>query len=116
MVKELPRAPFPEPTELWEGCMVEGWSFLQKGQFILVLTGISSAIIYCEQPVINRVTAYVQGVVDRAISGELSHEEALELVAKDAVFSKEELATVKENAKKDGKMMAKFYRNRGMTS
>jgi hypothetical protein len=116
MVEKLPHAPFPEPGELWEGCMVKGWTFLQRGQLALVLTGVSSAIIYCEQPVINRVTKYVQGVIDKANAGDFSYERTLELVTKEVVFSEEELAAIKENAKKDGKMMGRFYQNRGTPS
>jgi len=104
---------FPEPDEVWENCIIKNWSFEDNGLFITELTGISSRLPYCDQPVIDRVVDYVARVITQAQNGELSVKEAVELVRFKAVFTEEELQVIDDNTQKHGLTIGKFYRNKG---
>lgn len=108
-MEQLKHAPWPGPNEIWEDWEIDSWSFLENGAFCTELTGITSRLIYSEQPVINRVTAYIAEIISKAKAGELSHEAAVNLVKWDVVFSQKELEVIKANVQKYGEMLGKFY-------
>lgn len=116
MTKELPHPPFPEPSELWEGCHVRSWPVLEQARFVTELTYISSSIIYCEQPVINRVKKYIENIIAKANAGELSSDEACRFVTPQVVFTKEELEIIEKNSHEQGEMLGNFYQNKGSSN
>jgi hypothetical protein len=102
-----------KPEFLWGDFNVPSWKNKDNNMLAVKLLGVSSAIIYAEQAVINRVTSCVEDLLNRAKSEELTAEEVLKLVDKKALFSEEELETIEKNAETQAEMMGEFFKNNG---
>lgn len=100
-----------KPSTLWGDFNVPSWPNKDNNMLALKLLGVSSAVIYADQAVINRVINYVGDVLKRAKAGELPAEEALALMDKKALFSEEELENIEKNAETQAEMMSEFFKN-----
>lgn len=99
------------PSSIWGDFNVPGWSRKDNNLLTYKLLGISTAIIYADQAVINRVIDYIREVITKAKSGELPPQEVFALVEKKAVFSEQELEVIDRNVENQAEMMEKFFKS-----
>lgn len=103
---------FPRPSELWGDCTIEQWSEEHNDQFVFNLITIAAAIVYAEQPVIDRVNKNVLEIVERARSGEIEPDQAIEAVNRENLFTKEELENIHRVGSEQGQTVGEFFKNR----
>ena len=103
------QTPFPKPETLWGDYNIESWSRKDRNLFTLHLSGVSSAIIYADQPIIDRVIKQVHEIINQAKKNIISPQAAIEAVHKYNLFTKEELVSIENNCKTGGNIMSKFF-------
>lgn len=103
--------PFPKPSKFWGDCTIERWSEEHNDQFTFNLITIAAAIIYAEQPVIDRVNKNVLEIVKKAHAGEIEPDQAIEAVNRENLFTKEELENIHKVGSEQGQTVGEFFEN-----
>lgn len=103
---------FPRPSELWGDCTIPHWSEEHNDKFTFNLITIAAAIIYAEQPVIDRVNEIVLEVVEKAHSGKIEPDQAIEAVNRENLFTKEEIENIHRVGSEQGQTVGEFFRSK----
>jgi len=99
----------PTPEELWGDCEVTGWDRHHEVMWRLWLKNLAVLIIFAEQPVIDRIMEVVRSTIEAAKAGELTAEQAVWRISPQALIFHEEWESINAAARKDGRMIGKFF-------